>query len=574
MKRFSVILILIAGFLLALPACAGDLMVSRAMLKDAAGTLTIQEVEKREFIPIGTTLSEGYTDAVHWLRLKVRARAKGREVVLRIHPAFLDEIRLYSPDPGNPQGWRTRVTGDLYADDPRDRIAAALEFVVEVAEPEAIFYLRLKTSSTSLLNVEALTPLEADGKDRQFDLLMGLFVAVMVGILLWAVQDYALLGRNPTVGLFGVYLAFYTLWGVANAGYFVHLAPAGWPEFSHWSSAILAFSMAFLFRLFSRSLLLSYSPPPVLQRGMDLLLWVFPFQLAALLLGYERLALTMNVSMIFLDRCYFAFVAFSLREEQIPSRRLVLGVYLALVALAAISFFNFFGWTFADFGQRGAMLMIINGFAISGLMAMILGMRSLQLQRKAHESALALAVSLKTIDLERELREKAEEQARTDHLTGLFNRRYFMGQAERELARAKRYQKPLSLLMIDIDHFKSVNDTWGHAAGNLVLQGVSRIFVKMLREVDIVGRLGGEEFAVLLTETDAAHAMLVAERLREMIEQAVMTPPNGETLRITVSLGLAALNARDINLDQLFGEADVALYRAKQSGRNRTVISE
>lgn len=574
MRRLSVILILMAGFLLALPACAADLMVSRAVLKDAAGALTIEDVEKREFIPIGTTLSAGYTDAVHWLRLKVRAPAKGREVVLRIHPAFLDEIRLYAPDPGDPQGWVTRVTGDRHAYGARDRFAAALEFVVEVTGPETTCYLRLKTSSTSLLNVEALTPREADGKDRQFDLLMGLFVAVMVGLLLWAIQDYALLGRNPTVGLFGVYLVLYTLWGLANAGYFVHLVPAGLPQFAHWSSAILAFCMAFLFRLFSRSLLISYSPPPCLRFGMNLLLWAFPFQLAAMFLGYERLALTSNVLMVFLDRCYFAFTTFFLREEQMPSRRLVQGVYLVLAALAAISFFNYFGWTFADFGQRSAVITIANGFIASGLMVMILGLRSRQLQRKAHESALALAVSLKTIDLERQLREKAEKQARTDYLTGLFNRRYFFDLAERELARTKRYQKPLSLLMIDIDHFKSVNDTWGHATGNLVLQSVSERLVKLLREVDIIGRLGGEEFAVFLTETSIEQAIPVANRLRETVEQTVISLPNGETSRVTLSLGLAALNGRDINLDQLLGEADGALYRAKRSGRNRVVISD
>src|SRR5690606_38821014 len=112
---------------------------------------------------------------------------------------------------------------------------------------------------------------------------------------------------------------------------------------------------------------------------------------------------------------------------------------------------------------------------------------------------------------------KLEEQAQRDQLTGLANRRHFMHVAGVEFARAQRYKNPLSLLALDADHFKSINDTYGHQAGDIVLQKFSQIFREVLREVDIIGRIGGEEFSVLLPETELPSAVTVAERLLDAI---------------------------------------------------------
>jgi diguanylate cyclase (GGDEF)-like protein/PAS domain S-box-containing protein len=165
---------------------------------------------------------------------------------------------------------------------------------------------------------------------------------------------------------------------------------------------------------------------------------------------------------------------------------------------------------------------------------------------------------------------RLRELATTDSLTGLFNRRHFMELAEREFARAKRYQGTRTMLMMDIDHFKRVNDTHGHDVGDEVLRELARISRTALRELDILGRLGGEEFGVLLPETDAGPAMEVAERLRRAIEQSPMTTGAGE-MRITVSIGAATSKGDAETVDTLLKRADVALYEAKQSGRNRVV---
>lgn len=172
-----------------------------------------------------------------------------------------------------------------------------------------------------------------------------------------------------------------------------------------------------------------------------------------------------------------------------------------------------------------------------------------------------------------ELKERLEQQASQDYLTGLSNRRHFMEQGHVELDRAQRYGTPLSLLMLDIDHFKDINDSHGHKAGDIVLQNLGEIMRKTLRTVDVIGRMGGEEFAVLLPETGPQRAAEVAERLREEVARADVVPETGMPLHFTVSIGVAALAGKDVNLDMLLNEADSALYQAKEGGRNRVRVA-
>lgn len=167
-----------------------------------------------------------------------------------------------------------------------------------------------------------------------------------------------------------------------------------------------------------------------------------------------------------------------------------------------------------------------------------------------------------------QLEQELARQARTDLLTGLNNRRHFLYLADQELKRARRYREPVTLLMLDLDEFKAINDKYGHQTGDQVLFRIGDIFRKTLRESDIAGRLGGEEFAILLPKNGMDDALEVAERLRVEIENTQVSLPNGDELRITASIGVAMLPEEDISLDQLCNLADQALYQAKWGGRN------
>lgn len=161
--------------------------------------------------------------------------------------------------------------------------------------------------------------------------------------------------------------------------------------------------------------------------------------------------------------------------------------------------------------------------------------------------------------------------ATTDSLTGIGNRRSFDLEVSRRMAIFRRYQTACSLLLIDADHFKAINDTYGHDAGDRVLQAIARSIQAILRDIDFLFRLGGEEFVALLPETDAAKAAIVAERIRTAVSQS-RVPAEGHLLQVSVSQGGAQLNLKD-NPKSWLKRADDALYEAKRTGRNRVVFA-
>lgn len=164
-----------------------------------------------------------------------------------------------------------------------------------------------------------------------------------------------------------------------------------------------------------------------------------------------------------------------------------------------------------------------------------------------------------------------ENSSNTDALTGLANRRHFMPTLKHEVIRACRQRTRTSLLMLDIDHFKSVNDKHGHPTGDLVICALAEICKNSVRTIDMAARLGGEEFAVLLVDADKDAALAVAERIRATVEQHQMTSCNGVPLRFTVSIGLCEQLPEEENEGPMIERADAALYQAKNTGRNKVV---
>lgn len=180
----------------------------------------------------------------------------------------------------------------------------------------------------------------------------------------------------------------------------------------------------------------------------------------------------------------------------------------------------------------------------------------------------SLFISLLDVTEKKLIQEELERLATTDPLTGIYNRRSFFDMANKELRRAVRYNYPFSLLMLDIDYFKRVNDSYGHAFGDQVIQRFSEECNECLREEDIFGRVGGEEFAIVLVSADMQGAAAVAERIRSRWESVSMVA-EGKTVAFSVSIGVSELlNPRE-SVDMVMERADNALYQAKKEGRNR-----
>lgn len=180
----------------------------------------------------------------------------------------------------------------------------------------------------------------------------------------------------------------------------------------------------------------------------------------------------------------------------------------------------------------------------------------------------SVLVSHENVTRLKEAEEVLRERAETDALTGLANRRRFMEQATRDFALARRHHKPLSLLLLDCDHFKKINDTYGHEAGDHVLVALAGEMTRHLRHTDMVGRIGGEEFAIILPETPSQGALAVAEQIRAAIASVQVDTAAGP-IRVSASLGVASCSDEIEDLAMLMRAADRALYTAKQAGRNR-----
>jgi len=181
--------------------------------------------------------------------------------------------------------------------------------------------------------------------------------------------------------------------------------------------------------------------------------------------------------------------------------------------------------------------------------------------------------SMRDISARKEYEKRLNELATTDELTGLANRRFFMDQAETQLKRALRYKHEFCFMMFDLDHFKRINDTYGHAAGDVVLRTVAGTLSSVMRATDIYGRVGGEEFAVVMPETTIADARIVAERLRQQIAE-LRIETHGSVVWITASIGIAHLQPSATELSALMKNADTALYEAKHAGRNRVIADD
>jgi diguanylate cyclase (GGDEF)-like protein len=232
---------------------------------------------------------------------------------------------------------------------------------------------------------------------------------------------------------------------------------------------------------------------------------------------------------------------------------------LSLLILSFLIAYGIFGYDFwvnqASHSWRSLLIAFV--LFLGGIFAFLVGQLALQTTNDVKSLALL------------------QQESITDALTQLKNRRYFDQRLSEEVSLTKRYKLPLTLMLLDVDHFKKINDVYGHKIGDEVLKNLSRLIVEMVRDSDIVARYGGEEIAIITPNTSKQEAELLAERLRAKIEKTTVATVGSsqEIVHITASIGICSLSPVITDKEALLEEADQALYLAKKYGRNRVVLS-
>lgn len=283
--------------------------------------------------------------------------------------------------------------------------------------------------------------------------------------------------------------------------------------------------------------------------------------------GCAAMAMGIAIGIVAVDQ----WVTPNITAYVLPCLMLGLAVYLRPTESGVIYVASYVGFYLA-IGETQTNPDQLLSNRLNGLVACVMGWAlSVLLWRKFITIALQQAL-LEKVNAELQSKQRdLERLTRLDGLTGLYNRRTFVELTELELVRAQRQGSATAILLLDLDHFKRVNDTWGHPAGDAVLKNVAAVVTQSVRSTDLVGRLGGEEFIILLPGTTVIAARKLAEKVRARLE-ASPTQFEQTTIRTTSSIGLAGTTAAEKrDFDSLYNDADKALYMAKQRGRNQVV---
>jgi signal transduction histidine kinase len=378
------------GFLVSTSVWADDLITSREVLQDRAGTLSIDQVAQSQFAPMGPMLNAGYTDAVHWLRLRIKAPTQGGQIELRIRPTFLDEVLLFESDPHQPEKWIQHVTGDRTEFAQRERATTTLGFKVNAQAPQTTYYLRLKSTASSLLNVQAFTPHEAAAQDLRLSLLMSLYLGFMLWLLFWAANDY-LLHRQQVVGLFLIYQTCYCVYAVSTMGYLpLLLISMSAARIDLFTNLIICLTPP-LSLFFNRMVLRLFEPPRWALHGLDALVGLGVLNLLVLALGYTLQATRMNSLIILLAAPAFIGLAFAARLNAPPGLRVIRSIYLLQGISLLVSMLAFLGWVNAT--EWNLFATLAHGFVSSSLMFFLLRERSRELSRQASLAGVELEVT-------------------------------------------------------------------------------------------------------------------------------------------------------------------------------------
>ncbi|MBS0320980.1 MAG: GGDEF domain-containing protein [Proteobacteria bacterium] len=558
-----------------------NLADSVSVLEDPSQRMSLADVERAaragRFARTehdGDDLNFGYRTSALWLQFTITTE---QPRLLEVGFPGLDDVRLYAPTAGG--GYVETATGDRAPLSSRPILHRHFVFpIAATGGVPATYYMRIASAGTLTVPLTLWSERALALHDRTTYAALALYFGCLLALATYNLLLYFTLRERSYL----TYVAFTLSMAIGQASLVGLGNEFVWGRFVGWGDAALpvGFALAGVFGLwFTRDLLALAKVSPTLDR--ILLVHIAAFAVAVALAGasYRYAALLTSVAGATGAVAAIAAGVVAAIHRQSTARFYLWAWTLMLLGVATLALrnlgllptntFTIYALLFASVVEA-----LLLSFALAYRIVLLTADRE-RLQREAlatargAEQALETTVAWRTRELalaNAELESTLatlERVAATDRLTGAWNRRWFETAAHAEIERATRHATPLSLLLVDLDHFKAVNDRLGHAGGDETLVGVSDLIAENIRGSDSLTRWGGEEFVVLLPQTDLAGASTLAEKLRGLIQHARLPA----TCPVTASVGVAQYRAGQ-RLEDFIGAADAALYRAKARGRN------
>ena len=509
-------------------------------LVDSSGLAGIEDIASRpeKFMSIPNHRGDpsfGFSRDAYWFMFRVKNNSSVPvEWILDLNYPLIDFVELYVPDNGT---YRAMETGDLRPFDQREIPHRTFAFSLTEPQGERAYFMRVESSGSLIVPLKAWSPLRFQQHIAKDTMMLGLSYGALLAMAIYHIYVFFSI-REKSYLYLALLILFAGIFSMTNTGIAYQYL---WPGSPIWGNKAFLFFLAagnLAVLQFSRTFFNTNDRSPKLDM---------------LIIGAMAAALVLMPLSLVIDYYHMAHV------------------------ITPLTLFNAILLTFSGIvllmgGYREARYYLL-AFLAFFIGTMLVGLRNIgwipETQLTSWFSQIGL-VGLSII-LSFGVAAKVEHLSRlasTDYLTGLFNRRIFIEKLGLEFNRFQRYRDSAVLMILDLDHFKKVNDIFGHAGGDKVLRRFARLLQKTVRKTDIVGRLGGEEFAVLLPETTMDEALPLANRILDMVRKEVIPQRSGK-ISFTTSIGLAQLHADDTHMDRLLARADAALYRAKNNGRDR-----
>ncbi|WP_299595207.1 diguanylate cyclase [uncultured Microbulbifer sp.] len=513
------------------------------LLEDTQGALTFDAIRVTDSLnplqPVPADQTNfGFSRAAYWVAFSLHNPSSDRlRLIVRQDYPLIDRLDFWQPNVEG--GWTHTATGDRRPFHSRPLNLRDFVFPISLpANSTQTFYLRYQTAGSMNIGLSVSSEtafLPQLGKEQ---ILLGIYYGGFLVLVIYNLFLFLAVRDRAYAYYMGYAISYGLYFGVHNGLSFQYLWP-GNPWLANQSLVILL-GLTLIFGIqFVRTVCCGPQLAPRTDRVARFLLYLLlPLTAIAPFVSYGPMILSLATLTLLLSILFMVMGAISLLRGSVPARYFLVGWTALLVSVVI--------YMLKTFGLVPHNSFTHNAFQVGALVEMVL---------------LSLALGARVGELQR--------QGYTDQLTGLFNRRYFDEQFPREFALAARNGTPLALLILDLDHFKAINDRLGHARGDAALCAVGQLIRKQVRKPVLACRYGGEEFAILLPRANRIQAASVAERLVKVVAEMEL-----EDMSLTVSIGIAACEQGNVASSlRLFEAADAALYRAKQAGRNRYEVA-